>query len=48
MKTDSEIQRTNEWLPEGEICEGVKEVEAWIYKINKARGHNIQHKEYGQ
>lgn len=48
MKTDSEIQRTNEWLPKRKICEGVKEVEAWSYKINKTHGHNIEHMEYGQ
>ena len=47
MKIDSEIQRTKEWFPEGKISEGDKEVQACSYKT-KARGYNIQQKEYGQ
>ena len=54
-QTDSQIQRTNIWLPEGsglrgggEKGERDQEVQTSSYKINKPQGYNIQNKEYGQ
>ena len=53
-KKQTQIQRTNWWLPEGwewelrETDEGDEEGQTSSYKINKPIGYKIQHKEYGQ
>ena len=52
-ETDSQIQRTNQWLPEGRKVEGgakqvkgIKRLQTASYKINKSQGYNLQHREY--
>ena len=55
-ESDSQIQRTNYWLPvgrgkgEGAIeGQGIKRYELFImYKRNKIQGYLVQHREYNQ
>lgn len=52
MKTDSQTQRTNGWLPAemqrwfGDIGEGDKEVQTPSHKRNKQQGYDIWPKKY--
>ena len=49
-ETDSQIQRTNWWLPvgRGKMRVGDEEVQTTMYKINKLQGYIVQHREYSQ